>query len=104
MRSVRYRHLISIPMLALATTAGAQSSDDGLVDLPDPMRERLFGRRLDDPALHQDEGATTRSSDDAITRDRGPRIDAQDDNVVCFLPHMASARTASSMSAFECTF
>ena len=33
MRSVRYRHLVSIPLLTLATTAGAQSSGDGLVDL-----------------------------------------------------------------------
>ena len=33
MRSVRYRHLVSIPLLMLAATAAAQSSDDALVDL-----------------------------------------------------------------------
>ena len=33
MLSVRYRHLVSIPLLMLATTAGAQSSDDALVEL-----------------------------------------------------------------------
>ena len=33
MRSVRYRHLVSIPLLMLATAADAQSSDEALVDL-----------------------------------------------------------------------
>ena len=41
MRNVRYRHLISIPMLALATTAGAQSSDDSLVGLATQAAARL---------------------------------------------------------------
>ena len=41
MRSLRYRHLISIPLLALATTAGAQSSDDSLVGLATRAAARL---------------------------------------------------------------
>ena len=43
MRSLRCRHLISIPLLALATTAGAQSSDDSLVGLATRAAARLAG-------------------------------------------------------------
>ena len=41
MLGVRRCHLVSIALLALATTAGAQSSDDGLVDLATRATERL---------------------------------------------------------------
>ena len=41
MRGLRYRHLVSIPLLTLATTAGAQSSDHGLVDLATRAAARL---------------------------------------------------------------
>ena len=96
MRSVRYRHLISIPMLALATTAGAQSSDDGLVDLATQAAARL--------AVIQTPGSGPRRDltlEDAIARALERNLDIA---VERLNPQVVDLTLAQALSAYRPTF
>ena len=96
MRSVRYRHLISIPMLALATTAGAQSSDDGLVDLATQAAARL--------AVIQTPGSGPRRDltlADAIARALERNLDIA---VERLNPQVVDLTLAQALSAYRPTF
>ena len=96
MRSVRYRHLISIPMLALATTASAQSSDDGLVGLATQAAARL--------SVIQTPGNGPRSDltlDDAIARALERNLDIA---VERLNPQVVDLTLAQALSAYRPTF
>ena len=96
MRSVRYRHLISIPMLALATTAGAQSSDDGRGGLATQAAARL--------AVIQTPGNGPRSDltlEDAIARALERNLDIA---VERLNPQVVDLTLAQQLSAYRPTF
>ncbi len=63
MRSVRYRHLVSIPLLTLATTADAQTSDEDRVNLATRIPPRLAA--IQTPSS---ESQTDLTLEDAIAR------------------------------------
>ena len=96
MRSVRYHHLISIPMLVLATTAGAQSTDDRLVDFVTQAAARLAGI--------QTPGSGTRSDltlEDAIARALERNLDIA---VERLNPQVVDLSLAQQLSAYRPTF
>ncbi len=96
MRSVRYRHLVSIPLLALATTAGAQSSDEGLVGLATQAAARL--------AVIQTPGSGPRSDltlEDAIARALERNLDIA---VERLNPQVVDLTLAQALSAYRPTF
>ena len=96
MRCVRYRHLISIPMLALATTAGAQSSDDSIVGLATQAAARL--------AVSQTPGSGPRSDltlEDAIARALERNLDIA---VERLNPLVVDLTLAQALSAYRPTF
>ena len=96
MQSVRYRHLISIPMLVLATTAGAQSADDRLVDLATQAAARL--------AVLQTPGSGPRldlTLEDAIARALERNLDIA---VERLNPQVVDLRLAQQLSAYQPTF
>ena len=96
MRSVRYRHLISIPLLALATTAGAQSLDEGLVGLATQAAARL--------AVIQTPGSGPRSDltlEDAIARALERNLDIA---VERLNPQVVDLTLAQALSAYRPTF
>ena len=63
MRSVRYRRLVSIPLLTVATTVGAQTSDEGRVNLAMRVPARLAA--IQTPSS---ESKTDLTLEDAIAR------------------------------------
>ena len=96
MRSLRYRHLISIPLLALATTAGAQSSDDSLVGLATRAAARL--------AVIQIPGSGPRTDltlEDAIARALERNLDIA---VQRLHPLVVDLNLAQALSAYSPTF
>ena len=96
MRSLRYRHLISIPLLALATTAGAQSSDDSLVGLATRAAARL--------AVIQIPGSgpqTDLTLEDAIARALERNLDIA---VQRLNPLVVDLNLAQALSAYSPTF
>ena len=96
MRSVRYRHLVSIPLLALATTAGAQSSDESLVGLATQAAARL--------AVIQTPGSGPRSDltlEDAIARALERNLDIA---VERLNPQVVDLTLAQALSAYRPTF
>ena len=96
MRSLRYRHLISIPLLALATTAGAQSSDDSLVGLATRAAARL--------AVIQTPGSGPRTDltlEDAIARALERNLDIA---VQRLTPLVVDLNLAQALSAYSPTF
>jgi len=96
MRSLRYRHLISIPLLALATTAGAQSSDDSLVSLATRAAARL--------AVIQIPGSGPRTDltlEDAIARALERNLDIA---VQRLNPLVVDLNLAQALSAYSPTF
>ncbi len=96
MRNVRYRCLISIPMLALATTTGAQSSNDGLVDLATQAVARL--------AVIQTPGSgpqTDLTLEDAIARALERNLDIA---VARLNPQVVDLTLAQALSAYRPTF
>ena len=96
MRSLRYRHLISIPLLALATTAGAQSSDDSLVGLATRAAARL--------AVIQIPGSGPRTDltlEDAIARALERNLDIA---VQRLNPLVVDLNLAQALSAYSPTF
>ena len=96
MRSLRYRHLISIPLLALATTAGAQSSDDSLVGLATRAAARL--------AVIQIPGSGPRTAltlEDAIARALERNLDIA---VQRLNPLVVDLNLAQALSAYSPTF
>ena len=96
MRRVRYRHLISLPLLALATTAGAQSSDEGLVGLATQAAARL--------AVIQTPGSGPRSDltlEDAIARALERNLDIA---VERLNPQVIDLTLAQALSAYRPTF
>ncbi len=96
MRSLRYRHLISIPLLALATTAGAQSSDDSLVGLATRAAARL--------AVIQTPGSgpqTDLTLEDAIARALERNLDIA---VQRLNPLVVDLNLAQALSAYSPTF
>ena len=96
MRRVRYRHLISLPLLALATTAGAQSSDEGLVGLATQAAARL--------AVIQTPGSGPRSDltlEDAIARALERNLDIA---VERLNPQVVDLTLAQALSAYRPTF
>ena len=95
MRSVRYRHLISIPMFVLGTTAGAQGTDDGLVDLATRAAARL--------AVIQTPGSGPRSDltlEDAIARALERNLDIA---VERLNPQVVDLSLAQQLSAYRPT-
>ena len=96
MRSLRYRHLISIPLLALATTAGAQSSDDSLVGLATRAAARL--------AVIQIPGSgpqTDLTLEDAIARALERNLDIA---VQRLNPLVVDLNLAQALAAYSPTF
>ena len=96
MRSLRYRHLISIPLLALATTAGAQSSDDSLVGLATRAAARL--------AVIQIPGSGPRPDltlEDALARALERNLDIA---VQRLNPLVVDLNLAQALSAYSPTF
>ena len=96
MRSLRYRDLISIPLLALATTAGAQSSDDSLVGLATRAAARL--------AVIQTPGSGPRTDltlEDAIARALERNLDIA---VQRLNPLVVDLNLAQALSAYSPTF
>ena len=96
MRSLRYRHLISIPLLALATTAGAQSSDDSLVGLATRAAARL--------AVIQIPGSGPRTAltlEDAIARALERNLDIA---VQRLNPLVVDLNLAQALAAYSPTF
>ena len=96
MRNVRYRRLITIPMLALATTAGAQSSDDGLVGLATQAAARLV--------VIQTPGSGPRldlTLEDAIARALERNLDIA---VERLNPQVVDLTLAQQLSAYRPTF
>ena len=96
MRSLRYRHLISIPLLTLATTAGAQSSDDSLVGLATRAAARL--------AVIQIPGSGPRTDltlEDAIARALERNLDIA---VQRLNPLVVDLNLAQALSAYSPTF
>jgi len=96
MRSLRYRHLISIPLLALATTAGAQSSDDSLVGLATRAAARL--------AVIQIPGSGPRTDltlEDAIARALERNLDIA---VQRLNPLVVDLNLAQALAAYSPTF
>ena len=96
MRSLRYRHLISIPLLALATTAGAQSSDDSLVGLATRAAARL--------AVIQTPGSGPRTDltlEDAIARALERNLDIA---VQRLNPLVVDLNLAQALAAYSPTF
>ena len=96
MRSLRYRHLISIPLLALATTAGAQSSDDSLVGLATRAAARL--------AVIQTPGSgpqTDLTLEDAIARALERNLDIA---VQRLNPLVVDLNLAQALAAYSPTF
>ena len=96
MRSLRYRHLISIPILALATTAGAQNSDDSLVGLATRAAARL--------AVIQTPGSGPQSDltlEDAIARALERNLDIA---VQRLNPQVVDLNLAQALSAYSPTF
>ena len=96
MRSVRYRCLISVPMLALATTTSAQSSDDDLVDLAARAASRL--------AVMQTPGSgpqTELTLEDAIARALERNLDIA---VERLNPQVIDLNLAQALSAYRPTF
>ena len=96
MRSLRCRHLISIPLLALATTAGAQSSDDSLVGLATRAAARL--------AVIQIPGSGPRTEltlEDAIARALERNLDIA---VQRLNPLVVDLNLAQALSAYSPTF
>ena len=96
MRSLRYRHLISIPLLALATTAGAQSSDDSLVGLATRAAARL--------AVIQTPGSGPRTEltlEDAIARALERNLDIA---VQRLNPLVVDLNLAQALAAYSPTF
>src|SRR5512140_2712832 len=71
---------------------------DALEDLAQPDGQGLARLGPDHPALQKRNGAVARASDDAIPGGSGTRVDPEYDHAP------ASAKAASSMSAFEKTF
>ena len=96
MRSLRCRHLISIPLLALATTAGAQSSDDSLVGLATRAAARL--------AVIQIPGSGPRTDltlEDAIARALERNLDIA---VQRLNPLVVDLNLAQALAAYSPTF
>ena len=96
MRNVRYRHLISIPMLALAATAGAQHSDDRLVELATQAAARL--------AVIQTPGSGARTDltlEEAIARALERNLDIA---VERLNPQVIDLSLAQQLSAYRPTF
>ena len=96
MRSVRFRHLFSIPMLVLATAAGAQSTDDRVVDLATQAAARL--------ALTQTAGSGARTDltlEDAIARALERNLDIA---VERLNPQVVDLTLAQQLSAYRPTF
>ena len=96
MRSLRYRHLISIPLLALATTAGAQNSDDSLVGLAIRAAARL--------AVIQTPGSGPRTDltlEDAIARALERNLDIA---VQRLNPLVVDLNLAQALAAYSPTF
>ena len=95
MRSVRYRHLVSIPLLMLATAAGAQNSDDALVDLALRAAARL--------SVIQTPGSgpqTDLTLDDAIARALERNLDIA---VERLNPQVIDLNLAQALSAYRPT-
>ena len=95
MLSVRYRHLVSIPLLMLATTAGAQSSDDALVELALRAAARL--------SVIQTPGSgpqTDLTLDDAISRALERNLDIA---VERLNPQVIDLNLAQALSAYRPT-
>ena len=93
MRSVRYRHLVSIPLLMLATTASAQSSDDALVELALRAAARL--------SVIQPPGSgpqTDLTLDDAIARALERNLDIA---VERLNPQVIDLNLAQALSAYR---
>ena len=96
MRSVRFRHLLSIPMLALATTSAAQSPDDSLVDLATQAAARL--------AIIQTPGSgpqTDLTLEDAIARALERNLDIA---VERLNPQVVDLTLAQALAAYRPTF
>lgn len=96
MRSVRFRHLISVSMLALATTAGAQSSDDSIVGLATRAAASL--------AVIQTPGSGPQADltlDDAIARALERNLDIA---VERLNPQVIDLNLAQALSAYRPTF
>ena len=93
MQSVRFHHLVVIPMLALATTAGAQSQDDSIVDLATQAAARL--------AVLQTPGTGPRADvtlDDAIARALERNLDIA---VQRLNPQIVDLRLAGQLAAYR---
>ena len=95
MQSVRFHPLVVIPMLALATTAGAQSQDDSIVDLATQAAARL--------AVLQTPGTGPRADltlPDAIARALERNLDIA---VQRLNPLIIDLRLAGQLAAFRPT-
>ena len=96
MRSARYRHLLGIPMLVLATAAGAQSTDDRVRDLATQAAARL--------AAIQTPGDDARSDltlEDAVARALERNLDIA---VERLNPQVIDLTLAQQLSAYQPTF
>ena len=96
MRSARYRHLMGIPMLVLATAAGAQSTDDRVRDLATQAAARL--------AAIQTPGDAARSDltlEDAVARALERNLDIA---VERLNPQVIDLTLAQQLSAYRPTF
>ena len=96
MQSVRFRHVISIPMLVLASTAGAQSRADSVVELAMQGAARL--------ALLQTPSSGPRADltlEDAIARALERNLDIA---VQRLNPQIVDLRLAGQLSAYRPTF
>jgi outer membrane protein len=96
MRSVRFRHLLSIPMLALTTTSTAQIQDDGIVGLAAQAAAQL--------AVIQTPGSgpqTDLTLEDAIARALERNLDIA---VERLNPQVVDLTLAQALSAYRPTF
>ena len=96
MRTVRHRHLISIPLLVLATAAGAQSADDRVVDLATQAAARLAA--LQTP---RSGARTDLTLEDAIARALERNLDIA---VERLNPQVIDLTLAQQLSAYRPTF
>ena len=96
MRRIRYRHLASVPMFVLATTAGAQSTDDGLVALATQAAARLAV--IQAPSRGP---GTDLTLDDAIARALERNLDIA---VERLNPQVVDLSLAQQLSAYRPTF
>jgi len=93
MSSVRYRHLISIPMLVLTTTAWAQSSVDRLVDFATQAAASLAANQVPGNGTNTD-----LTLEDAITRALERNLDIA---VERLNPQVVDLSLAQQLSAYR---